>query len=206
MTTSDGVNFSKIASDASIEKAVAALKASGINALVASSGAEAKQMALDLVPAGSEVMTMTSVTLETIGVAQEINESGKWTPIRSQFPKLDPSQKRKYSAGPDYALGSVHAVTEDGKVVIASNTGSQLPAYAYGAGQVIWVVGGQKVVADLDTAMKRIYEYVLPLEAVRANKAYNITTGSNVSKMLIINREVNPKRLTLIIVKEALGF
>jgi acyl-CoA hydrolase len=115
------------------------------------------------------------------------------------------SEKRKLGNGPDYAVGSVHAVTEDGKILIASNTGSQLPAYAYGAGKVVWVVGTHKITKDLDAGMKRIYDYVLPLESVRANKAYGVP-GSFVSKLLIINKEVSPGSLIIIFVPEVLGF
>ncbi len=102
-------------------------------------------------------------------------------------------------------VGSVHAVTENGQVVVASNTGSQLPAYAYGSQNVIWVVGTQKIVSDLDAAFNRINEYVLPLEADRARKAYGVE-GSNVSKLLILNKEINPNRIKLIFVNENLGF
>ena len=105
----------------------------------------------------------------------------------------------------DYSLGSVHAVTEGGEVVIASNTGSQIPAYAYGSPKVIWVVGTQKIVKDMNMAMKRVYDYVLPLESDRAHKAYGVS-GSNVSKILILNKEITPKRITMILVKEKIGF
>jgi len=111
---------------------------------------------------------------------------------------------QKLGAAPEYAVGSVHAVTEDGKVIIASNTGSQLPAYAYGSAHVIWVVGTQKIVANLEQGLKRIYEYVLPLESERLKKVYGVE--SNVSKLLIINKEIAPNRLTLILVKQKLGF
>ena len=103
-------------------------------------------------------------------------------------------------------MGSAQSVTETGQLVFASNTGSQLPAYAYGANHVIWVVGTQKIVPDLDTAMKRIYEYILPKESERANKAYNITSGSFVSKLLIINKEIKLGRAIVILVNEVLGF
>jgi hypothetical protein len=132
--------------------------------------------------------------------------------VRAQFAKMDRDKSedavemRRLGAAPEWTIGSVHAVTEDGNIVIASNTGSQLPAYAYGAGHVVWVVGAQKVVKNLDEAMKRIYEYVLPLESERANKAYSMTHGSFVSKMLIVNREVQSNRISMIIVKENLGF
>ena len=105
---------------------------------------------------------------------------------------------------PDYAAGSVHAVTEDGQVLIVSNTGSQLGPYASGAGNIIWVVGAQKIVKDLDEGLQRIYEYCLPREKVHMQQLYN--TGTGVNKILIVNKEFRPNRITMIIVKEELGF
>jgi hypothetical protein len=98
----------------------------------------------------------------------------------------------------------VHAVTEDGKVIVASKSGSQLPAYAYGSNHVIWVVGAQKIVKDLDEATKRVYDYVLPLENERAKAAYNME--SSVDKFLVFHKEVVPARITMIIAKEKLGY
>jgi hypothetical protein len=107
-------------------------------------------------------------------------------------------------AGPDYAAGSVHAVTENGQVMIASNTGSQLGPYAYGAGKVIWVVGAQKLVRNLEEGMRRIEEYCVPREEVHMQQLYNSHTGLN--KILIFNKEIRPDRITMIIVKEELGY
>ena len=153
-------------------------------------------------------MNNSSVTLDTIGIAKEIVDSGRYDAVRNKLNKMDRathnSQMQKLGAGPDWAVGSAHAVTEDGKVMIASNTGSQLSAYAGGASNVIWVVGAQKIVKDFEEGLKRIYEYSLPLERERAKKAYGI--DSNVSKILVINKEVKPGRLSMIIVKEKLGF
>ncbi|MBI2355773.1 MAG: LUD domain-containing protein [Candidatus Doudnabacteria bacterium] len=199
-------DYSQLASKGDIQKAIEALKANGIEAETVETGAEAKSRVLALIPAGAEVMTMTSVTLSTLGIDKELNDSGKYSPARAKFPQLDARAKKQLGAAPEWAIGSVHAATVDGKLMIASNTGSQLPAYANGADHVIWVVGGQKLVSDVDDGTKRIYEYVLPLESVRANKAYNITTGSFVSKLLIINREVAKGRLRVIFVNEVLGF
>jgi L-lactate utilization protein LutB len=204
------MDFNTIANDEALNKTVEALKANGVNAIIVETGEEAKQKALELVPKGSEVMTMTSVTLDTIGIANVINESGDYDSVRNKLIKLDRAtqsrEMQKLGAAPEWTIGSVHAVTEDGKVVVASNTGSQLAAYTYGSENVIWVVGAQKIVKNLDDAMKRIYDYVLPQESVRLNKAFNISTGSYVSKLFILNREFNPKRITLILVKEKLGF
>src|SRR4026208_1586984 len=92
----------------------------------------------------------------------------------------------KLGGAPDYAAGSVHAVTEDGQVLIASNTGSQLGVYASSAGKVIWVVGAQKLVKDLNEGLRRIEEYSLPREEVHMQELYKM--GTNVSKILIVNR------------------
>ncbi len=111
---------------------------------------------------------------------------------------------RKLGGAPDYAAGSVQAVTEDGHVMIASNTGSQLGPYAMGAGKVIWVVGSQKIVKDLNEGLRRIQEYCQPLEEEHMRQLYNV--GTSVNKVLIVNREFRPGRITMILVKEELGF
>ncbi len=206
------MKWDTLASDESLEKTIAALKENGIESIIVDSKEQAKEKVLEFIPKKSEVMTMTSITLETVGLTDALNESGEYDSVKQKLMKLDRNtqarEMRKIGAAPEYAVGSVHAVTEDGKVVIASNTGSQLPAYVYGSAHVIWVVGTQKIVKNLDDATKRIYDYVLPLETQRARKAYNLpdTFNSAVSKMLIINKEIAPKRLMIVFVKETLGF
>ncbi len=203
------MSWNTIPEQSIIEKTIQSLKANGIEAMVVNTGDEAKKKVLELIPEGSEVMTNTSVTADTIGLSESINESGKYSAVKPKLYALDPkTQKReqkKLGAAPDYAVGSVHAVTEDGKVLIASNTGSQLPGYAYGSDHVIWVVGAQKIVKDINDGFKRISDYTLALESERARKAYG-TDGSNISKMLIVNKEVTPGRITVIFIKEVLGF
>ena len=201
-------DFGQLATDKSIDRAKDALEKNGISVLVVENGAEAKEKVLQMIPAGAEVMNMSSVTVDSIGLAKEINEPGKYNSVRNKFATMDAktqgSEMKKLGAAPEWVIGSVHAVTENGKVVIASKTGSQLPAYAYGSSHVIWIVGSQKIVKDLDEAMKRVYEYVLPLEGERAQKAYGM--GSSVDKILIFNKEATLARITMIIVKEKLGF
>jgi L-lactate utilization protein LutC len=203
------MDFSKSAKPEVIGRASEALAANGFNVVVVETGAQAKQEVLNLIPKNAEVMTMTSVTLDSIGIAKAINDSGDYDSVRLKLNTMNRATQgrdmQKLGAAPTYTIGSVHAITQDGKVVIASNTGSQLPAYAYGASKVIWVVGAQKIVKNLDEAMKRIYDYVLPLESERAKKAYG-APGSFVSKLLIVNKEVAKDRITIVIVKEPLGF
>lgn len=202
--------WNTLAADESIQKTVSSLKTNGINVIVAKTGIEAKNKLIEMLPKNAEVMNMSSLTIDSLGIAKEIQRSGNYSSVKQKLMKMDRKtqglEMQRIGAAPEYAVGSVHAVTEDGKVIIASNTGSQLPAYAYAAAHVIWVVGTQKIVKNVDEGIKRIYEYVLPLESERINKVYNLNSGSNVSKLLIINKERVPNRLTVILVKEKLGF
>src|SRR5512141_1519911 len=200
--------FEKLASDKQIERTRAALEAHHIHVLVAENGEEARRMFFELVPDGSEVFLGASVTLEKLGIKDIIDKSGRFDAVRPRMFAMDRKTQakeiRKLGGTPDYAAGSVAAVTEQGQVMIASNTGSQLGPYASGAGKVIWVVGAQKIVKNLDEGFRRIYEYVYPLEDVHMHQLYNMGTGVN--KVLIVNREIRPDRITMIIVKEELGY
>jgi hypothetical protein len=201
--------WNSVPTDAVIERTVAALRTHNIEAIVVENGEEAKKKALELMPKHAEVMDMTSVTLASLGIAKHIQESGHYDSVKKKLADMDRKthgkEMQKHGAAPEWAIGSVHAVTEDGDVIIASNTGSQLPAYAYGSSHVLWIVGAQKIVKNVDEGMKRIYEHTLPLESERARKAYGVE-GSFVSKVLIFHREPQPGRITMIIVKEAIGF
>lgn len=186
-----------------LEKVKLALEANGITVFIVDNGAQAKQKVLELIPHGSEVMGMSSITLQQIGLTDIDTVKKKLATMNRQTQNLE---MQKMGTAPEYTVGSVHAVTVDGKILIASNTGSQLPAYVYGSPHVIWVVGQQKIVPTVDDGIKRIYDYILPLESARLSKAYGKDIKSFVSKLLIINREINPTRLTMILVKENLGF
>lgn len=205
------MNWDEVASPEIIDKTIENLKKNGINAEVVANGEEALRLIESTIPKRAQVMTMTSVTLKETGIRKLIDASGEYESVKNLLKEMDGGQvreKRQLGAAPDWAVGSVHAVTEDGQVMVASNTGSQLPAYVYGAEHVVWIVGAQKIVKDLDAGMKRIQDYILPLETERARKAYKLpdTYHSFVSKVLIFNREVNKERLHLIFVNEKLGF
>lgn len=200
--------FARLSSDARIERAARALEANGIHTLVAPNADEARRMFFELIPQGSEVFLGASVTLETLGIQPEVDKSGHYDALRPRMFAMDRATQgreiRKLGAAPDFAAGSVHAITEDGHILIASKTGSQLGPYASGAGKVIWVAGAQKIVKDVSEGLRRIEEYSYPLEQEHAQKLYNMDTSVN--KILIFNREFRPGRVTLIIVKEKVGF
>ena len=208
-TATDGEReFSVVASDDTIDKTAAALESNGVRALVARSGAEARDLVTQLLAAGAEVFNNTSRTLETIGLAEDIERSGRYHPLRLRLYQMDREMQQRemrlLAASPDYVVGSVHAVTEGGSLLIASASGSQLGPLASGAGHVILVVGGQKIVPDTETGMRRIHEYAFPLEDARARHVYGVPSGVN--NVLIINRVMAPDRVTAILVKELLGF
>ncbi len=204
----DFMDWTILADEATVEKTADALRENGFEVFIAKDGSEAKRKALELIPEGSEVFTATSTTAEQIGLANQINESGKYVSIRKKLMSMDRNKERaemaRASAAPEWTVGSVHAITEDGKAIIASGSGSQLPAYAYGSHHVLWIAGTHKIVKDLEHGFKRIYEHSLPLESERARKAYGVP-GSTVAKLLIIQKE-HPGRIQIILVKEVLGF
>ena len=200
--------FTKLASNDRIERVAKALEINGMKVLIAENGEEAKKLVLDLVPQGVEVYTNQSKTIDLLGLRAVLDESGRYNAVRPKVLSLDrktqAEQIRKLRSSPDYIIGSVQAITETGQVLTSSFGGSQLGAYAYGSTKVIWVVGTQKLVEDLDEGFRRIEEYSYPLEDARLLAALGM--HSAIGKTLIVNREVVPGRITVILVKEELGY
>ena len=205
---SSSTRFATSADDASVQRAAAALKANGITVLRTPDAAEAKRTVLDLIPEGSQVHHGASQTLAATGITDTFEESDDYEFLRPRLYSMDRKTQadeiRRLGAAPDVMLGSVHAVTETGSLITASMGGSQLGPYVSGAGRVILVVGTQKIVSDLEEGLERIDEYALPLDDARAMAAYGI--HSAVNKVLIINREISPGRITVVFVDEVLGF
>jgi hypothetical protein len=201
-------NWHVLADEQALERTVRALQGNGFNVIVVNSGADAKREVLGLIPDGSDVFTISSVSLNETGIAAEINESGRYLSIRKQLTSMDRAtqgtEMRKLASTPSFILGSVHAITEQGHVFVASGSGSQLPGYAYGAGKVIWVVGTQKIVADANEALKRLEEHSLRLEDERMRKTNG--RGSSINKLFIARKEPVPGRTTIVLVRETLGF
>jgi len=200
--------FTRLATEEQIERTAKALGANGMLTYIAENGEEARDIVLDLIPQEAEVYVNQSQTLVKLGITDELDKSGRYNAVRPKVLALDHKtqrdQIRKLRSIPEYMIGSVHAITEDGQVVTASFGGSQLGAYAYGAAKVIWVVGVQKLVKELDEGLRRIEEYSLPLEDERLMETFGI--HSAIGKLLIVNHEVVPGRITVILVKEELGY
>jgi hypothetical protein len=206
-TTQSPERFTKLPDDETLAATVVALEEHGFSVDVADDLEAARDAVLARIPEGSTVMTNTSVTLQETGIAAAIDEGGAYNSARNRMMALDFAaqlQEMKAIAGqPDYALGSVHAVTREGTLVIASASGSQLASYAWGAANVIFVIGAQKLVADPGAARERIYEHSLKLEDARAYAAYG--QNSVVGKILEIHQET-PGRIHVVLIRKVVGF
>ena len=201
------LDFERPADRDRLERTAAALTARGFKARIADSAKHARERVLAAIPEGSEVHVALSETLREIGITKEIDESGRYDSVRSRLDALDREtqgrERRKLGAAPDYILGSAHAITDDGEIVVGSGSGSQLGAYAYAGGNVILVIGHQKLVRDLDEGLRRVREYSLPREFARMQDAGY--PGSLLAKTLIIHHEPMG-RIEAVLVPEVLGF
>ncbi len=198
--------FAAPADRAALERAASALRKRNIEAHIVDSVQQARDLVLGLVPDGSEVGQGASRTLEASGVTEALETSGNYKAVRARTRSMDRTTQmrdiRKLSSAPDFFLNSVHALTEEGQMLVASMSGSQIGPLASGAGRVILVVGAQKVVPDLPTAMRRLDEYAFPMEDARAQHAYG--RHSAVNKLLVVNGDF-PGRTTVILVAEPIG-
>jgi acyl-CoA hydrolase len=199
--------FTALPDDQTLAATVVALEEHGFSVEVVDDLDAARKAVLARIPAGSSVMTNTSVTLQETGIADAINDGGPYESARNKMFALDfatQAQEMKAIGGqPDYALGSVHAITHDGTLVIASASGSQLASYAWGAANIIFVVGAQKLVPTLEAAHQRIYQHSLKLEDARAQAAYG--QHSSVGKVLEIHQEL-PGRIHIVLIRQPVGF
>jgi hypothetical protein len=207
MTTLTPDRFTTLPDERALAATVTALEEHGFSVEVVGDLDSARRAVLARIPHGSSVMTNTSVTLAETGIADAVNDSGHYDSARAKMAELDYGtqlQEMKAIGGqPDYALGSVHAVTRDGTLVIASASGSQLASYAWGAANVIFVVGAHKLVSTSEEARERVYSHSLVLEDGRAVAAYG--QHSFVGKILEIHQEL-PGRIHIVLVRQEVGF
>jgi hypothetical protein len=191
-----------------LERAATALTAHGFTVEILDDAAAARVRIKDLIPEGADVFTAASETLRLSGIDEDINTSGRYQALKPVVLAMDRVARaddfRRLLASPDVVVGSVAAVTETGSLVAASGSGSQMPAYAGGAAHAIWIVGAQKVVPDLATALRRVEDHALPLESIRTQAAYG--WPSAVNRLLILNAEPLPGRGTVLLLREAIGF
>jgi hypothetical protein len=207
VSTTYTADFTSLPDHQTLDATVVALEEHGFSVEVVNDLDAAREAVLARIPAGSSVMTNTSVTLQETGITEAINDGGPYESVRNKMMALDfatQAQDMKVIAGqPGYALGSVHAVTRGGALFIASASGSQLGSYAWGAANVIFVVGAQKLVPTPDDARERIFQHSLKLEDARALAAYG--QNSSVGKILEIHQEL-PGRIHIVLIRQSVGF
>ncbi len=205
--TKTSEEFEAPASEETIRQVAEKIRERNIEVVIVEDGNEARHSVLERLPKGAEVYAGKSKTLQDAGIVDAIQEPGQYDAVRPRYLKMDRQTQareiRKLIAGPDFMLGSVNAVTESGVLVAASATASQLGPYAGTAGKVILVVGSQKIVPDLEAALRRIREYVLPWEDAQVRKV--VPTGSFVGKILIVEREWAAGRMVVILVRQPIG-
>jgi hypothetical protein len=203
----DPDRFTTLPDEQTLGATVVALEEHGFSVEVVEVLDAARKTVLARIPEGSSVMTNTSVTLQETGIADAINDGGLYKSVRNEMMALDfatqVQQMKAIAGAPDYALGSVHAVTRGGALFIASASGSQMATYAWGAANVIFVVGAQKLVPTPESARERIFEHSLKLEDARALAAYG--QNSAVGKILEIHQEM-PGRIHIVLIRQTVGF
>ncbi len=191
-----------------LERAAAALTAHGFTVEILDDAAAARERVKELIPEGADVFTGASETLRLSGIDEDINGSGRYASVKARSRTMDRATQLnelwRMIACPDVIVGSVAAVTETGSLVAGSASGSQLAGYSGAAMRAIWVVGAQKVVPDLDTALRRVEDHCLPLENQRAMGVYGQPSALN--RVLILNAEPEPGRGIVLLLREAIGF
>lgn len=205
------MNYETLANDESIKKAIESLAARGTEAMAVDNKLQSLEKIKSLISPAASVMNGSSRTLEEIGFIDYL-KSGQhgWNNLHEGILlEKDPVKQaalRRQSVLSDYYLGSVHALAETGEFVIASNSGSQLPHIVFTSPNLVFVVGVQKIVPNLDAALARVRDYVLPLEDKRMKDTG--AAGSAISKLLIFNKEPAflGRKVRIILVKEKLGF
>jgi hypothetical protein len=200
------VKFAEPASEATLEALAERLRTRNFEVVIVDDGPAAKAEVLSRVPEGSQVHTGKSKTLEDIGIFDEFMGNEKYDFIRRRTMKMDRNtqldEMRRAGAAPDIMVNSAHAVTETGQIVMTSATGSQIGPVASGAGKLILVIGSQKVVPDLNAALRRIEDYVIPYEEDRLHVAHGV---AKMNRTLILEGDHTPGRTTIILVRQPIG-
>lgn len=175
-------------------------------------GAGALARLQGLVPMGVQVQTGSSTTLDQIGFTPwltKLHEQGKLRYFRAEAHHTAEAaartDNRRQATLAEYFLGSVNALTEDGIAVVADASGTRVGGYVYGARNVIWVVGTNKIVPTLEDAVRRVWDVALPGESERMRREYG-HEGSEVGKMVFFYREGTPGRIRMLLIGESLGF
>jgi hypothetical protein len=205
------MDYNQLATTEVVTKTIKSLNSKNIKTILVKNGGEALSKIKELIPTGASVMNGASATLEQIGFVDYLKSgTHSWNNLHEKI--LEESDKtkqsilRKQSVLSDYYLGSVHALMENGEFIVASNTGSQLPHIVFTSPNLIFVVSIKKIVPNFFEGMKRLEEYVVPLEDKHMKEKYGV--GTSLNKVVIFKNEnlMLDRKVHVILVEENLGF
>ena len=201
-------NPGTLADAGTVERTIQALAARNVDAWLAGSGQEALARLKELVPEGSEVFVNTSETLDTIGYSGFMHDNDRYINLHDRMMAVtDPVEQREFrrkTTTADYFVGSVQAIAESGEIVLASSSGSQIGAYAYGARRVILVAGTQKICSTLAEAEARTRGWTL--ERHDRWLEDRGVAATPIGKYMIMEHEPVAGRITMILIPENLGW
>ncbi len=191
-----------------IDRTIGALAARNVDAILVESREAALAMLKELVPEGCEVFVSTSETLDTIGYTEYMDGNDRYINLHDEMlAQPDAASQREFrrtTTTADYFVGSVQAIAETGEIVVASGSGSQIGAFAYGARRVVMVAGTQKICPTLAEAEARTRGYTLEL-----HDRWLEGRGSGpapIGKFMVMEHEPVVGRITMILIPESLGW
>ena len=205
----DGAKWNRKPAEQDIASTIKAVEDRGINVSRVRDGLQALEKIKEIIPPGAEVMNGSSTTLIEIGYL-ELMDSGRhrWSDLhKAVFSEEDTKKRneiRRKSVTAEYFLSGVNAIAMTGELVGCDATGSRVGAWPFAAKNLLLISGVNKIVPTLQDAMRRIFEYVYPLEDARSKKVNGMP--SQIGKCVIIANERQIGRINLILVDETLGY
>jgi hypothetical protein len=199
------------------EKLIRGLSKRNMNGYLVKDRKEAFEKALSLIPSNSKIGFGGSVTLEEVGILEELRKRDDFY----LYDRTKVTNKEKSRAlhikmfSSDVFLSGTNAITEKGQLVNVDGIGNRTAMIVYGPKKVIIIIGKNKITSDLDSAIERLKKVALPLDLKRVKEmsknspvfsSINWTKETIWSHVSILERQLNPDRIHVIIVNEDLGF
>jgi len=176
-------------------------------------------MLVSMIPADALVGRAGSMTITDMGVVAPLREKGCTVidPYEGDLSPEDQVKARHRVLSCDVFLASSNAITRDGTIVNIDGTGNRVAAMIFGPKRAILVVGRNKIVPDLTSAMERLETVACPLNARRLKRntpchtlGYCPDGCTSPDRMcnvtVIIEKQPTGSSITVIVVNEDLGF
>lgn len=195
------------------EVVIKGLQSRNISGYYAASKEDALKQALELIPEGSTISMGGCMSAHEIGLINAL-ENGNYNYLDRS--KMDPREGLLAAYDSDIFLSSANAITNDGIMVNIDGNSNRVSCIAQGPKKVIFIVGMNKVCADLDSAMKRARNVAAPINAQRfdiktpckeTGKCFDCKSPDTVCCQFLITRySKHVGRIHVILVNDDLGF